>query len=255
MKQQREFTMIMIGVTVFMVIFLIVTMVVCIPQINKPKETEAIEESTTTMTFVTPANVYEPRVVGKNVYIQVDGSVTGDEFVNVRTEPNMSDKYKVGRLESGTRMIVNEYYTDNEFVGFPADAVKGIIDVDDEDGIVWMSGYYLHVGAFDYPETAENPEGMVVLDVSSDYKKITIVNNSPNVRSTPSTKSNQNVYGQIPEGTVLHPSSIVTNDTYTFYGVKVDEIKDFVEVVGYGNMEYDKDGILWISSSYAKLGC
>ena len=254
MKQQREFTMIMIGVTVFMVIFLIVTMVVCIPQINKPKETEAIEESTTTMTFVTPANVYEPRVVGKNVYIQVDGSVTGDEFVNVRAEPNMSDKYKVGRLESGTRMIVNEYYTDNEFVGFPADAVKGIIDVDDEDGIVWMSGYYLHVGAFDYPELASNPDGLAIIDVSSDYKTITIAGGDPNVRSTPSTQSNENVYGQIKAGTVLHPTEIVTNDTYTFYGVKLDEIKDFVDVVGFGNMEYDQDGILWISSAYAQLG-
>ena len=92
------------------------------------------------------------------------------------------------------------------------------------------------------------------IDVSSDYKKITIAGGDPNVRSTPSTQSNENVYGQIKAGTVLHPTEIVTNDTYTFYGVKLDEIKDFVDVVGFGNMEYDQDGILWISSAYAQLG-
>lgn len=250
--KEREITLIMAFVTLVMGLLLLVTLVVCVPIINKSKAKAT--EATTTIGLVTPATVYEPRVVGKNVYIQVDGSITGSDAVNVRSNPNMSDKYKVGKLESGTRFIVNEYYTENEFIGFPVEAVQGIVDINDGDGIVWMSGYYLHVSAFDYPETAENPEGLVVLDVSSDYKKITIVNNNPNVRATPNTKNNQNVYGYITEGTVLHPSIIVTNDTYTFYGVKVDEIKDFVEVIGYGNMEYDKDGILWISSSYAQLG-
>lgn len=251
--KQREATMIMAFVTLVMGLLLLVTLLICVPIINKSEKAKA-KEATTTVTLVSPATVYEPRVVGKNVYIQVDGSVTGSDAVNLRSNPNMSDKYKVGKLESGTKFIVNEYYAEDEFIGFPVEAVQGIVNINDEDGIVWMSGYYLHVGAFDYPELASNPDGLAIIDVSSDYKTITIAGGDPNVRSTPSTQSNENVYGQIKAGTVLHPTKIVTNDTYTFYGVKLDEIKDFVDVVGFGNMEYDQDGILWISSAYAQLG-
>ena len=159
--KNREITLVMAFVTLVMGLSLVITLLICVPIINKSEKAKA-KEATTTVTLVSPATVYEPRVVGKNVYIQVDGSVTGSDAVNLRSNPNMSDKYKVGKLESGTKFIVNEYYAEDEFIGFPVEAVQGIININDEDGIVWMSGYYLHVGAFDYPELASNPDRCVV---------------------------------------------------------------------------------------------
>ena len=253
--REREVTMIMAFITLVMGLLLLVTLLVCVPIINnKSEKAKATKEATTTVTLVSPATVYEPKVVGKNVYITVDGSSTASDFVNVRSNPNMSDKYRIGKIESGTSFIANEYYSSNEFVGFPVSAISDINLKEDDDGIVWVSGYYLHVGSFELPETVENPKDLVVLDVPKDYKKITIVNGNPNVRATPETKNSENVYGQLEEGTVLHPAKILTNDTYTFYGVSVEDVKDALKVAGFGHIEADPDGIVWISASYSTLG-
>ena len=133
--KDREVTLIMAFITLVMGLLLVITLLICVP-IIKSEKAKATEEVTTTIGLVTPATVYEPRVVGKNVYIQVDGSVTGSDAVNLRSNPNMSDKYKVGKLESGTKFIVNEYYAEDEFIGFPVEAVQGIVNINDEDGIV-----------------------------------------------------------------------------------------------------------------------
>ncbi len=252
--KQREATMIMAFVTLVMGLLLLVTLLICVPIINKSEKAKDTKEETTAVELVTPATVYEPKVVGKNVYITVDGSSTASDFVNVRSNPNMSDKYRIGKVESGTSFIANEYYSSDEFVGFPVSAISGINLKEDDDGIVWISGYYLHVGSFELPETVKNPEGLVVLDVPKGYKKITIVNGNPNVRATPETKNVENVYGQLEEGTVLHPAKILTNDTYTFYGVSVEDVKDALKVAGFGHIEADPDGIVWISAEYSTLG-
>lgn len=252
--RDREITMIMAFITLIMGLLLVIALIICVPIINKSEKAKISKESATTIGLVAPATVYEPKVVGKNVYITVDGSSTASEFVNVRSNPNMSDKYRIGKVESGTSFIVNEYYSSDEFVGFPVSAISGIDLKADDDGIIWISGYYLHVGSFELPETVENPEGLVVLDVPKGYKKITIVNGNPNVRATPETKNVENVYGQLEEGTVLHPAKILTNDTYTFYGVSVEDVKDDLKVAGFGHIEADSDGIVWISASYSTLG-
>lgn len=222
------------------------------PKVDASEGNEKIEV-TTTVTISKPE--YEPKYQAKNVFFKVDGSSTGDEFVNVRSNPNMSDKEKIGKLPSGQEFVSKICYVSDEFYGFPVEALNGKMEeVIDEDGIVWMSRYYLKVAAYDYPELAKD-EGDPSNRIETNYTKLTIINGSPRVRSTPTAKDYSNFYGILPEGTVIEASApiIVNDNSYTFYGVRAADLEWALETVGFGNIWYDADGIIWISAEYAEI--
>ena len=197
-----------------------------------------------------------------NAYLTVDGRRTGDEYVNVRSQPDMSNNYKVGRVADGTQIVADRLYlygdTNNDFVGIPAESLKGILDIeDDSDGIVWMSYYYLKVQVFPYPETYEDDPNRPYR--TTDFTKVEIVGNeNPNLRATPYTADVGNVYGKLPVGTVIEVSGeakLLLNDTNTFVGIPLvaGSLESVMEEVGYGHIYYDQDYVLWVSLDYAKL--
>ena len=256
-KAARDMLVMMAFAVIMIIIVAILTIVFVVPAITSDKKPE--ETETTVIqpkTEPVPAFQYELKQDQANVYIRVDGSSTGDEYVNVRSEPGMSTKYKVGRLKTDTEFIVSRYYfysdDNNRFVGFPADEVEDIIDVEDDDGVLWMSLFYLHLASYDLPETYESNDPVTEL---KDFSKLTIVGSeNPNIRSTPDTTSRGNIYGTVPVGTVIEATSaILVNSTGTFYGVQLTDVEFAIDTVGYGHLWHDQDHVLWISKDYVKL--
>ncbi len=255
-SHEKYVTRMMIIACIAMIVITILTFWLLVPKIyeDKPGPTTVEEEAVMAAPKV-QAITYEPKAQDVNVYFRVDGTPTADEFVNVRNNPGMSDKNKVGRLSSGTTFVADKYYVSNEFYGFPVDALKDILDVEDEDGILWMSQYYVHAAVFAYPECAEEPEKSKDSRFETEFTTLTIVGGSPKVRATPTTDDMGNVYGEFPEGTVIKTSApiIVDGGSYTFYGIRVADTEGAMTQIGYGHLWYDPDNIVWISSDYAKV--
>lgn len=222
---------------------------------NKESDDPSEIQETAMVVPKAAAPSYEPRHLEKNIFFKVDGGRTADEYVNLRSEPGMSDKYRIGRLASGTEFVANAMYVDGDFYGFPVEALKGIYDAEDEDGVLWMSRYYLHAEVYSYPETQEGIEARDKEWISTELTTLTIVGGNPRVRSTPSTKDMGNVYGTFPEGTVIKTSSPILVDcgSYTFYGIRVADVEGYLEELGYGHIWYDADNIVWVSSRYAEV--
>ena len=222
---------------------------------NKESDPPAVQETVMAVPK-TAAPSHEPKHLEKNIFFKVDGARTADEYVNLRSEPAMSDKYRIGRLASGTEFVANAMYVDGDFYGFPVEALKGIYDAEgDEDGVLWMSRYYLHAEVYSYPETQEGLEAREKEWITTELTTLTIVGGNPRVRSTPSTKDMGNVYGTFPEGTVIKTSTPIVVDcgSYTFYGVRVADVEGALQEIGYGHIWYDADNIVWVSSRYAEV--
>ena len=171
-----------------LVIFVVVTVLALKFVFGLIDGKETVEETTTIIEQPVPAKQYEYKLKCSdcNIYLTVDGRRTGDDFVNVRSQPGMSDKYKIGQVADKAQFVANCLYSysdpNNEFIGFPVESLSGVVDVedgDDGDGIVWMSLYYVYVEVYDYPETyRDDPKRPYE---TTDFTKVEIVGEeSPN---------------------------------------------------------------------------
>lgn len=255
-KNERRVVLILGVACIVMIIITIVSFWLLMSSLDsRPEPEESIQESVMAAPKAA-AIVYEPKYSEKNIFFSVDGSPTADEFVNLRSDPGMSEKYRIGRLPSGTEFVASVMYADGDFYGFPVEALEGVYEVlDDADGIVWMSRYYLHAAAYDYPECQETVEARQKEWITTELTTLTIVGGNPRVRSTPSSADMSNVYGTFPEGTVIKTSTPIVVDcgSYTFYGIRVADVEGALQEIGYGHIWYDADNIVWVSSRYAEV--
>lgn len=250
-----------------LIVFVVVTILALKFVFGLIDSKEIVEEETTTIIEQpVPAKQYEYglKYSNCNIYLTVDGRRTGDDFVNVRSQPGMSDKYKIGQVADKAQFVANCLYAysdpNNEFIGFPVESLDGVVNVedgDDGDNIVWMSLYYVYVEVYDYPETyKDDPKRPYE---TTDFTKVEIVGEeSPNIRATPCTGDKGNIYGVLPVGTVIELSDgarLLLNDTNTFVGIPLvaGSLEGVIESRGYGHIYYDQDYILWVSLDYAKL--